>query len=194
MARPVEIDRATTLKVATQVFWRQGYTATSMNQLLRAMNIGSGSFYAAFDSKAELFKRVVDAYGRWSEKQWAQMRARHQGLDVIRVFLEKTLINVKLSDRQKGCLLVNSVLELADVEDELYQHARNALGTLESEIRACVEEARELGALNTRVTDDALVGLLMSQIHGLRVESRLGLTKNKARQRVSALLELVSTT
>lgn len=193
MARPVEIDRAATLKVATQVFWRQGYTATSMNRLLTAMDIGSGSFYAAFDSKAELFKRVVNDYCRWSGKQWAQIRSRHQGLDVIRVFLEKTLIDIKPADRQKGCLLVNSVLELADVDDELYQHARNALGTLESEIRTCVEEARESGALNTRVTDDAVVGLLLSQIHGLRVESRLGLTKNKARQRVTALLELVST-
>ena len=45
MARPVQIDRSKALRAARDIFWRQGFTTTSMSQLLKAMDIGSGSFY-----------------------------------------------------------------------------------------------------------------------------------------------------
>ena len=51
MARPVQIDRSKALRAARDIFWRQGFTTTSMSQLLKAMDIGSGSFYAAYGSK-----------------------------------------------------------------------------------------------------------------------------------------------
>jgi TetR/AcrR family transcriptional repressor of nem operon len=192
MARPVTIDRAKALKAARGIFWRQGYTATSMSQLLETMGIGSGSFYTAFDNKASLFERVVDDYTQWSMTQFDKVRQDHRGLDAIRAFLHKTLIDISDSARRKGCLLVNSVLELEDVEPYLYSHVYDALGQLEETIRQCIDEAVDTKALRPGIDKHDAVGLIVSQIHGLRVDSRLGLSHAEAQRRLNALLNLLS--
>jgi TetR/AcrR family transcriptional repressor of nem operon len=192
MARPLQIDIDKALKSARVVLWRQGYTATSMSQLLDAMNIGSGSFYAAFGSKAELFKHVVDEYTEWSMDQFAKVRAHNQGLDAICLFLEKTLVDISSTGRQQGCLLVNSVLELKDVDQELYEYACDALKQLDSKFRECVDEAQSLGVLCGRVSEEDAVKLLSTQVQGMRVASRMGLSKTEARRRVSVLMDLLT--
>ena len=45
-----------------------------MSQLLKAMDVGSGSFYAAFGSKPELFAQVIEKYDAWSALQWERIR------------------------------------------------------------------------------------------------------------------------
>ena len=192
MARPLQIDLDEALKSARVLLWRQGYTATSMSHLLGAMNIGSGSFYAAFGSKAELFKRVVNDYTEWSMDQFAKVRAHNQGLDAIRLFLEKTLVDISNTGREQGCLLVNSVLELKDVNQELYEYVRDALKQLDSEFRECVDEAQSLGVLSGRVSEEGAVKLLSTQVQGRRVERRMGLSKTETRQRVSVLMNLMT--
>ena len=94
MARPVQIDRSKALRAARDIFWRRGFTTTSMSQLLKAMDIGSGSFYAAFGSKPELFAQVIDKYQTWSAAQWERIRTSRQGLDAISEFLNTTVVDV----------------------------------------------------------------------------------------------------
>ena len=62
MARPREFDPETALKGATDVFWRQGYKATNMPDLLRAMGLTRGSFYKAFRDKESTYLRALDFY------------------------------------------------------------------------------------------------------------------------------------
>ena len=194
MARPVQVDRGQALKSAREIFWRRGYGATSMNHLLEATGMGSGSFYAAFVSKAGLFELVVANYCAWSGKQFEFLRQRHRGLDVLRAFLEKTLINVSNDNRRKGCLLVNSALELEGLEPHLHGLVSLGLEQLEREIHRCLVEADEDGRLREGVDIQESVGLLMSLIEGLRVGSRLGLSREQARRRVSAMLAMISST
>src|ERR1700733_184874 len=62
IGRPREFDRDAALQEAMLVFWRKGFTATSMNDLCDAMRIRSPSLYAAFGSKEALFLEAVDRY------------------------------------------------------------------------------------------------------------------------------------
>jgi TetR/AcrR family transcriptional repressor of nem operon len=174
------------------VFWQQGYTATSMSQLLDVTGMGSGSFYAAFDNKASLFQRIVDDYTCRSMGEFARIRESHRGLAALRVFLDKTLIDVSDTDRRKGCLLVNSALELDEVEPQLYQHVADGLRRLELTIRGCVEETAAAGRLRKGLSIGDAVGLLMGLVQGLRVESRLGLSRREARRRVDVMLNLIA--
>ena len=47
---------------ATGLFWRRGYQATSIPDLLDAMEIGRSSLYAAFGDKRALFLECLDVY------------------------------------------------------------------------------------------------------------------------------------
>ncbi|MDP6810326.1 MAG: TetR/AcrR family transcriptional regulator [Kiritimatiellia bacterium] len=193
MARPVQIDRSKALRAARDIFWRQGFTATSMSQLLKAMDIGSGSFYAAFGSKPELFAQVIDKYQTWSAAQWERIRTSRQGLDAISEFLNTTVVDVSDKNRRKGCLLVNSILEMEGVDTELHKQLVGKFNGLEHRLSVCLQEAKDSGTLREDLSVAEGVGYLMTNIYGLRVASRAGLSRAEARQRVQLLVRMIST-
>src|SRR5687768_12471033 len=55
-----QFDEETVLERATEVFWRRGFAATSVDDLVHATGLGRGSLYGAFGNKEALFIRVVD--------------------------------------------------------------------------------------------------------------------------------------
>src|SRR3981189_1577334 len=62
--RPRSFDREQALERAMQVFWKQGYEATSIHDLTRAMGINPPSLYAAFGDKERLFMEAIERYQR----------------------------------------------------------------------------------------------------------------------------------
>lgn len=60
--RPRSFDRERALQRAMEVFWRQGYETTSLNDLTATMGINPPSLYAAFGDKEKLFLEAVGVY------------------------------------------------------------------------------------------------------------------------------------
>eukprot|EP01133_Synstelium_polycarpum_P021333 gene21333-25623_t len=60
--RPRAFDRDAALERAMRVFWQKGYDSASMSDLTEAMQINAPSLYAAFGSKAGLFRAAVELY------------------------------------------------------------------------------------------------------------------------------------
>jgi len=192
MPRPAQIDRPQALKTARLLFWRQGYQATPMSQLLVELKMGSGSFYGAFGNKAQLFEQVLDEYANWSASLFRHLGEEHDGLEVIRAFLYQTLVKVSDAERRKGCLLVNSALEMGDVDPHLHACVAARLASFRSLIDDSTQAAATANQLRPGLSPKTASDLVISHIQGLRVESRLGLTRAEATQRVDALIDLIS--
>ena len=62
MARPQAYNTDDALQRATELFWSQGYGATSIDQLLVVMGLSRSSLYHAFGDKRELFIKAMDFY------------------------------------------------------------------------------------------------------------------------------------
>jgi len=62
MGRPLEFDRTRAVNKALVLFWRKGYQASSLADLLAAMGIGRSSFYAAFTDKRSLYFECLDLF------------------------------------------------------------------------------------------------------------------------------------
>ena len=60
MARAREFDEALAVNAAAAVFRRNGYAATSIEQIVEATGVHRGSLYATFESKRGLFLRVLE--------------------------------------------------------------------------------------------------------------------------------------
>ena len=56
--RPREFDRDTALQSAVDAFWRRGYEATSVADLVAATGVNRASMYDTFGNKRELFIEV----------------------------------------------------------------------------------------------------------------------------------------
>src|SRR5215475_10755360 len=62
MARALEFDYDKAIDKATRVFWKNGYSGTSLRDLLKAMEIGEGSFYNTLKSKKQLYLTCLQHY------------------------------------------------------------------------------------------------------------------------------------
>ncbi|HEX9701827.1 MAG TPA: TetR/AcrR family transcriptional regulator, partial [Rhodospirillales bacterium] len=62
MPRPREFETSEALNQAMQVFWTKGYEATSLADLIGAMNLSKSSFYDTFGSKHEVFLAAIEHY------------------------------------------------------------------------------------------------------------------------------------
>ncbi|MGG4386266.1 TetR/AcrR family transcriptional regulator, partial [Priestia megaterium] len=62
MARNKEFDEKEALRRAMELFWRQGYEKTSMQDLVNYMGVHRRSIYDTFGDKHTLFIRALSHY------------------------------------------------------------------------------------------------------------------------------------
>ena len=171
MARPRGFDEATVLDAAIGRFWADGYAATSVRELGAAMGLGPASLYNCFGDKRTLFVRALDRYLDVS------MRARIKRLErelppraAIAAFLTD-IVALSLGDR-RGCLLVNTAVELAAHDSEIGAVVAARLGELEAFFRRAIGAGRRDGTIAATTEPVGLARLFVATVIGLRVLAR----------------------
>ena len=187
MARPPEFDRSKALNKALALFWRKGYQATSLADLLAAMEIGRSSFYAAFTDKRTLYIACMDLFSARVMDMLERECREKPPIDVLQQFLEGSLAGGRGVRSGWGCMLVNSVLEMAGVDDDIVARASNHLTGLQRYFESCLRDA---GA--TAAQAEELAAMLMLFNEGIRVSSRRRLPQGQQRETVAATFRLIS--
>jgi len=188
MSRPVEYDREFVLARATQSFWKKGFHATSMSDLVDATGLKPGSLYGGFHSKEALFLDSIDYYGNRSVAAIGDILNNADApLEGIRVFI--TRIGKELTSHDKGhaCFLVNSSLELSSSNPLVKQRVKHHFDAIETLFRKALSEAKKAGDLSKDKDPKSLAAFLMTSIWGLRV---MGETDPKP-DRVDAVVKSV---
>ena len=175
MGRLKAFDENEVLDRAVDCFWLRGYEATSVRDLADRMGIGGASLYNAYGDKRALFVTALARYAdRSMRERIARLEKSGRPKEAIRAFLAE-IIDRSLEDPdRKGCLLVNSALDVAPHDAEIGQVIAGCF----AELRAFF--ARNLGAARAahqvpRQTDpDELAGHLLGVVLGVRVLARTG--------------------
>jgi len=173
MARPITFDQSGALDAAINCFWRHGYQATSVRDLAAAMGIGGTSLYNSFGSKRALFVQALERYLDGT------MRARMKRLEAalppkqaIHAFFDE-IIARSLGDRaRRGCLLVNSALEVAPHDRRLGAEIAQRLGELEAFFRRLIAAAQAQDSIPRAVNASDSARLLLAVLLGIRVLAR----------------------
>lgn len=191
MARPVGFDREEVLERATEVFWQRGYCATSVSELVTATRLQPGSLYAAFESKQGLFLAVLDHYAHQTLARLRRCLANADDpLQGIGAFFNG-LASDRADSRRRGCLLVNSVLEVGRTDAQVQARVNEHLGDIESAVLAALQRARADGLLAKDRSPAVLAKYLMTTIWGLRVLGSTGASAHDARQVVAEALSVL---
>ncbi|HBP28622.1 TetR/AcrR family transcriptional regulator [Advenella sp. FME57] len=173
MGRPREFDETEVLAAAIDCFWERGYEATSTRELAEKMGLTGASLYNAFGGKRALYRRALNHY---IETSFADRVRRLEGKlpppQAISAFFSE-IIQRSLADRQrKGCMLVNSALELAPHDPEFREIVTEVLGHIEAFFRRCVQAGQQDGTITTTQSATDLGRLLLGVHVGLRVVAR----------------------
>ncbi|QGZ66604.1 TetR/AcrR family transcriptional regulator [Paraburkholderia acidisoli] len=173
MARPREFDEAAALEAAVHCFWLRGYEATSVRDLAESMGITGASLYNAFGDKRSLFRRALAHY---VEHSFGAREARFETTlpprDALHAFFREIVERSVADDERKGCLLVNSALEVAPHDPEFQQAIAAVLVRVEAFFRRCVSAGQQRGEISRTQTAEDLARTLLGTLLGLRVLAR----------------------
>ncbi|WP_194287193.1 TetR/AcrR family transcriptional regulator [Tritonibacter aquimaris] len=173
MARSRVFDEETAVDRAMQLFWRNGYEATSITDLTTAMGINKGSLYHSFGSKHDLFMRVLLRYS--IECMRATLQRVGQNPDPIAAIddLFAQMIRQSLADTdRKGCFLVNTALDLQLHSAEVQDMTRRGLAEYEGFFAEKLTAAKSQGRLSDTFDVDEAASALMALETGLQVMAR----------------------
>jgi TetR/AcrR family transcriptional repressor of nem operon len=158
LGRPLGFDAGTALRTAMDVFWQQGYEATSLDTLSDAMGLSRSSFYACFGSKHVLLLAAVRAY---ADERYAALAERVASCSGPREAVRAMLaVIADVEGGPRGCLFVNAVAELAPGDAELVAFAQSHTARVGALMEATL---RRLGCTGSEASErsGALLALAM---------------------------------
>jgi TetR/AcrR family transcriptional repressor of nem operon len=191
MARPREFDETTVLEAAMQRFWAQGYELTSVRDLSDCMGITGASLYNAFGDKRSLYRRALDYYLEHSVNDRISRLERLPPARAIRAFFDE-IIERSVTDKQRrGCLLVNSALEVAPYDPEFQKVVSQSMILIEGFFRRCIAAGQEEGTIAAKRPADELAKVLLSVLLGIRVLARTRPQRSVIKGAADGVLELL---
>lgn len=174
MARQKEFDRDEVLDRALDVFWERGYEATSVQELVAAMGIHRGSLYATFGEKRALFLAALERYERVAiERVLRELERPGPVRESVRRVFEDAVREAAASGGRRGCLAVNTAVELAPHDPAIAARVGAMLGRVERAFEAALLRARSSGEISGG-DPRALARFLTATLQGVRILARAG--------------------
>jgi TetR/AcrR family transcriptional repressor of nem operon len=193
MARPKEFDPNQALDKAMHVFWHKGYEATSMEDLLTAMNLNRGSLYDTFGDKRELFLKAMDRYctGGGIGDRISILNQPGPALPLIRRFIN-AMLEFGLSDPlRRGCMITNTVMELAPHEKDIARKVAGRLQMTEEAFFKLLARAKQEGELAKDKDPRALARVLVTMMQGTIVMIKAGTPADVVKQTARTALAIL---
>lgn len=174
MPRPKSFDVDDVLDRAVDLFWVNGYAATSMEDLVNHLGINRGSLYSTFGSKQELYELAIERYASVG-RDWMAAMVSDPAIP-LRDTINTILTSSAETTDHRGCLLVNTAMERNATDERSLDLTSKALDERRTILAAAFESRRD--ELASGVTPDRAADLVLVAAQGLRVvattESEIG--------------------
>lgn len=173
MGRTRTFDPDEVLEQSMRVFWRKGFEATSVDDIVTETGVNRASLYGTFGDKMDLFLKVFERYYR--EGVAAELDTA-TGKGEARKALEKLfnrLINRSNDGRFAGCMITNTVTEFGHREPQVLASTQKALALIENALDGLLRRARDHGDLDADVDPRARARALLATMQGMQVISKV---------------------
>ncbi|MFD1199932.1 TetR/AcrR family transcriptional regulator [Brucella gallinifaecis] len=156
--RPRGFDRDNAIETAMHLFWRHGYEGVSLAMLTEAIGIAPPSLYAAFGSKAGLYREALDRYSRMAEFTLSRRDEEDLTLDqALSHLFDQAIERVTGKQGEHGCMVSIGLLfchpDHGQLADELAKRRHDMAASLDHDLRRwlppahCSKAARFLCAV-----------------------------------------------
>lgn len=174
MGRKLEFSREKALHTAMESFWAQGYEQTSMRDLAEQLGLHLGSVYNALGDKEKVFEAALKL--NFEEEVIPRMRRLQDSPDALKAI--GNMMNCVADECTgvtpgPGCFLVNSLLEVAHINDNITKLMHGYLAQIETMMVAAVEQAQKAGQIRPERDSRKLAQFIMSVGFNLRTMAKL---------------------
>jgi len=189
--RPKSFDEHEILTSAMNYFWHNGYDNSSLDDLLKVMNISKGSFYNTYHSKEELFTKTLKLYRKNQMQYLTELENRVGAKKMMLQLVSMTIEELKNTGRLTGCLLINSGKECYGRYDDLSERIKLEYITMQTFLATAVAEAQKKGKLTDKLAPEKLSIRFMNTLNGLVLSVQAGATQEMIENIVEQLREML---
>lgn len=158
-----QFDRNEVIDKSIDLFWKNGFSASSMKDVVQTTGLKPGSIYLAFGNKEALFREALE---RYAEKGITRIRRTLEGAPTVGKGIIRILennIQEAGGDNYLSCFLVKTQLEMATAGGELHTLASQKLQEIETIYRSYLEKEYDRELSKKRAAS------IMLHIFGMRV-------------------------
>jgi AcrR family transcriptional regulator len=178
---PRIFDRDQAIQIAMRLFWRHGYEGVSISDLTNAIGIAPPSLYAAFGSKAALYREALDRYsglpGALSNLTTAE--TLH---GMVKSLLRSAVDAVTDPNGERGCMISTGMIQCASEHAELATDLAERRRRIRDKIADALKHWLDQGAANS------LARYLTTVVQGLSIQARDGATRRDLEQVVDEVI------
>lgn len=178
---PRTFDRDQAVATAMRLFWRHGYEGVSLNDLTAAIGIAPPSLYAAFGSKAGLYREALDRYSGLP-RALSNLGETASLLETVETLLKRAVDAVTDPDEERGCMISSGMIQCgedhADLARELVERRSMMRDTIALKLEPWLD----------RKPAAHLSHYLVTVLQGLSVQARDGASRQDLKQVASEVL------
>ncbi|GGZ19157.1 TetR/AcrR family transcriptional regulator [Streptomyces poonensis] len=192
MARTKEFDPDAALQAALELFWRRGYEATSMSDLVEHLGIGRASLYATFGGKRELYLKALDRYQQTRAELLRELSQPGPALPAVRAAVRRFCDEAAAEEsRLAGCFVTNTAAELAPHDPAAARRVEHSWDRTETLLHSALVRAQARGELGADRDPLALARMLLVLMQGLRVVGKASADPARVRDAAEQALALL---
>ena len=186
MARPKEFDREKALRKAIRLFSRQGFAATSTDELMCVMDVGRQSMYDTFGDKRALFLKALEMYVTESVHAInVELERPGSALSAVQNALATFAERNDLSSAE-GCMGLNAITEFGQRDSDVTRITRIAGRVQRQTLLRVLTRAKNQGELSSDADLDSMADFFESTLAGIRMAAKAGKSRQALRN-VAAL-------
>jgi AcrR family transcriptional regulator len=122
---PPKTGRERLVAAAIELFYRHGFAAVGIDQVIARAGVTKTTFYKHFESKDELMVAAVERRDEWETAAWDRAVRRIAGDDAAGQLLALLdVMDVWFNDPEfRGCLFTNAAAEFPNPHDPVHEAA-----------------------------------------------------------------------
>jgi TetR/AcrR family transcriptional regulator, transcriptional repressor for nem operon len=175
MPRLKAFDEEVVLHRAMEVFWKNGYHATSMEELVQAMGINRASMYDTFGDKKTLYMRALVQYQSMSNRSNQPILLKETLSPknrIIRLF-EMYLSQSLLDPQHRGCMIANATAEMDDNDIEIRDFLQKNKCMVEGVFEQLIKQGQKIGEIPKLINAKASAVFLSQYLNGMKIIAKI---------------------
>jgi TetR/AcrR family transcriptional regulator, copper-responsive repressor len=191
--RPRAYQPEVALARALDLFRKEGFAATSLDDLSAATGMNRPSLYSAFGDKRELY---IKAYARYRSDARAAMADIFRielpiGKRLKRIFAVALDIYLSGDAGPRGCFTVMTAGSEAVADPEIRKLVLEGFSELDKAFAACFRIAKEKAELPQSADPETLAQLASATIHTIALRARAGVPRRELERIVKGAIEVM---
>ena len=187
--RPKKYDTQTALQAAGSVFWAQGFSGTSLDDLSAAMGMNRPSIYRAFGDKEAVYRLALAQFSTQMEEGFNRTVLHESDFRAgLRKFYRAALEVYSAGETALGCMIMCTAPSASVTHVDVQSDLLEVINQLDARILKRVDLAVEQGQISEVMDAKSLSKLIQAVLHSLAIRARAGESKASLRRFADAAI------